>query len=240
MENVGRVSNLTFLDTSALLLSASDRRGPRPRAAPPVPVPNLTKKSRGRRVPTKIPPSNGDSVALDGSTPSVASRVYVCKVENCGKCFNRGEHLKRHIRSIHTYEKRELSYSLLRCDVGLTMNQLSNANMPVAASSSTDTTIFCSISKFTKSAMPPTTQTRARDHKFRLPIHHLFNCISNLTFLTLLAFGLRLIQSHHLDSPTIATTPLRQNPNLDPLAQVALLPLTWRYRPYEPNFPIHL
>jgi len=32
-------------------------------------------------------------------------RVYVCKVEDCGKCFSRGEHLKRHIRSIHTHEK---------------------------------------------------------------------------------------------------------------------------------------
>ncbi|CAE6387143.1 unnamed protein product [Rhizoctonia solani] len=51
----------------------------RTRTAAPVPVEGLTKKSRGRRVPT----------AVDG----------------CGKCFHRGEHLKRHIRSIHTNER---------------------------------------------------------------------------------------------------------------------------------------
>jgi len=33
------------------------------------------------------------------------ARMYTCKVPGCGKCFARGEHLKRHVRSIHTYEK---------------------------------------------------------------------------------------------------------------------------------------
>ncbi|KAF8210802.1 hypothetical protein K438DRAFT_2046526 [Mycena galopus ATCC 62051] len=32
-------------------------------------------------------------------------RGFVCTVDGCGKCFVRGEHLKRHVRSIHTYEK---------------------------------------------------------------------------------------------------------------------------------------
>jgi uncharacterized Zn-finger protein len=36
-----------------------------------------------------------------------SARMYLCDVEGCGKCFARGEHLKRHVRSIHTYEKRE-------------------------------------------------------------------------------------------------------------------------------------
>ena len=31
----------------------------------------------------------------------------MCKVNGCNKCFARGEHLKRHVRSIHTNEKRE-------------------------------------------------------------------------------------------------------------------------------------
>ncbi|KAG6878024.1 hypothetical protein C0993_000564 [Termitomyces sp. T159_Od127] len=70
------------------------------RANLPVPVPNLTKKSRGRRVPTKLGSEAGTPV-----NPKDATRIYVCKVENCGKCFHRGEHLKRHIRSIHTHEK---------------------------------------------------------------------------------------------------------------------------------------
>ncbi|KAG6840899.1 hypothetical protein C0991_003360 [Blastosporella zonata] len=70
------------------------------RANLPVPVPNLTKKSRGRRVPTKLA---GDPSSVN--SPKDATRMYVCKVESCGKCFHRGEHLKRHIRSIHTHEK---------------------------------------------------------------------------------------------------------------------------------------
>ena len=72
------------------------------RANLPIPVPNLTKKSRGRRVPTKL-----GNDATTPVNPKDATRIYVCKVENCGKCFHRGEHLKRHIRSIHTHEKRE-------------------------------------------------------------------------------------------------------------------------------------
>ncbi|ESK92400.1 hypothetical protein Moror_4577 [Moniliophthora roreri MCA 2997] len=68
------------------------------RATLPTPVPNLTKKSRGRRVPV--------IVNMNGNQDSNAGkRAYVCSVEGCGKCFHRGEHLKRHIRSIHTYEK---------------------------------------------------------------------------------------------------------------------------------------
>ncbi|KAI0658393.1 hypothetical protein C8Q70DRAFT_917752 [Cubamyces menziesii] len=66
------------------------------RLAPPVPVPNLTKKSRGRRVPT------AQQVGTQGGTQK---RMYMCKVPGCGKCFARGEHLKRHVRSIHTNEK---------------------------------------------------------------------------------------------------------------------------------------
>jgi C2H2 transcription facotor len=34
-------------------------------------------------------------------------RMYRCTVDGCYKCFARGEHLKRHVRSIHTNEKRE-------------------------------------------------------------------------------------------------------------------------------------
>jgi uncharacterized Zn-finger protein len=78
----------------------------------PIPVPNLTKKSRGRRVPT------ADSLATTGGRKSSPrkegeegegknARTYTCEAAGCGKCFARGEHLKRHVRSIHTYEKRQ-------------------------------------------------------------------------------------------------------------------------------------
>ncbi|KAL5494669.1 hypothetical protein ACEPAI_130 [Sanghuangporus weigelae] len=80
-------------------VSRSMVRMQRPSAPAPSPVPNLTKKSRGRRVPT----NPGIVVTPDGSARR--TRGYTCRVAGCGKCFARGEHLKRHIRSIHTNEK---------------------------------------------------------------------------------------------------------------------------------------
>lgn len=65
----------------------------------PVPIPNLIKKSRGRRVPTEA-----ETDELNGGSSS-KTRMFRCDVLGCGKCFLRGEHLKRHIRSIHTHEK---------------------------------------------------------------------------------------------------------------------------------------
>ncbi|KAL9716672.1 hypothetical protein Ac2012v2_001124 [Leucoagaricus gongylophorus] len=88
---------LTFLEGTVFSGCAPERRGPRSRATLPVPVPNLTKKSRGRHVPTQE--------AADAPIDAKDKRMYVCNVEGCGKCFHRGEHLKRHIRSIHTHEK---------------------------------------------------------------------------------------------------------------------------------------
>ncbi|KAK0501026.1 hypothetical protein EDD18DRAFT_1147061 [Armillaria luteobubalina] len=90
-------NNVTFLDGLDDSTVPTERRGPRSRANLPVPVPNLTKKSRGRRVPT--------TVVLQPEDLKKDKRTYVCSVEGCGKCFHRGEHLKRHIRSIHTHEK---------------------------------------------------------------------------------------------------------------------------------------
>ncbi|KAJ3564437.1 hypothetical protein NP233_g8295 [Leucocoprinus birnbaumii] len=68
----------------------------------PVPIPHLIKKSRGRKVPY-----------VAGSSKKKGSdeewkRMFVCEVPGCGKCFVRGEHLKRHVRSIHTHDKRTL------------------------------------------------------------------------------------------------------------------------------------
>lgn len=40
-----------------------------------------------------------------GSAGGNGGRSFVCQVPGCGKCFVRGEHLKRHVRSIHTNEK---------------------------------------------------------------------------------------------------------------------------------------
>ena len=72
------------------------------RLSAPVPVPNLTKKSRGRRVPTA-------PVFMVQGGVQKNMRMYKCVVDGCNKCFARGEHLKRHVRSIHTNEKREFA-----------------------------------------------------------------------------------------------------------------------------------
>jgi hypothetical protein len=92
--------------TSSVSLSSGSGsvRAPRPcRLSAPVPVPNLTKKSRGRRVPTA-------PVFMVQGGVQKNMRMYRCNVEGCYKCFARGEHLKRHVRSIHTNEKRTLSH----------------------------------------------------------------------------------------------------------------------------------
>lgn len=44
-------------------------------------------------------------------TPSGENRTFICVVPGCGKCFVRSEHLKRHVRSIHTHDKREFFWS---------------------------------------------------------------------------------------------------------------------------------
>lgn len=49
-------------------------------------------RTRGRRV---------------SNIPNHGIRMFACKIEGCGKVFKRSEHLKRHIRSIHTMEKRK-------------------------------------------------------------------------------------------------------------------------------------
>jgi hypothetical protein len=80
--------------------SGSVRASRSGRMGAPVPVPNLTKKSRGRRVPTA-------PVFIVQGGVQKNMRMYRCTVDGCYKCFARGEHLKRHVRSIHTNEKRE-------------------------------------------------------------------------------------------------------------------------------------
>lgn len=59
------------------------------------------KRSRGRRV----------SCNPDNS----GCKVFTCRFEDCGKIFKRSEHLKRHVRSIHTMEKRKFIVTFNCC-----------------------------------------------------------------------------------------------------------------------------
>ncbi|PCH34403.1 hypothetical protein WOLCODRAFT_135696 [Wolfiporia cocos MD-104 SS10] len=58
----------------------------------PKPVPGVTKKEKGRKP------------ATVKTGPKKNGYTYTCKAEGCGKIFGRSEHLKRHIRSVHTHE----------------------------------------------------------------------------------------------------------------------------------------
>ncbi|KAG8711542.1 hypothetical protein FRC08_015762 [Ceratobasidium sp. 394] len=96
---VASISPPPHVDFDIQISSTGNVRMPRScRSTVPVPIPNLTKKSRGRRVPTK-------PVVAPVTGIGKSARTFTCSVDGCGKCFNRGEHLKRHIRSIHTDEK---------------------------------------------------------------------------------------------------------------------------------------
>ncbi|KAJ2914036.1 hypothetical protein MD484_g6363, partial [Candolleomyces efflorescens] len=49
--------------------------------------------------------TRGRKTSTPYSLAEGGKRSYMCEVPGCGKCFVRGEHLKRHVRSIHTYDK---------------------------------------------------------------------------------------------------------------------------------------
>lgn len=101
--SVKRASKSPLISASDLCPGPSGKSKKNARTLPiPVPIPNLTKKSRGRRVPTVQTISN---CARGQRDAGLSARIYLCDVSGCGKCFARGEHLKRHIRSIHTHEK---------------------------------------------------------------------------------------------------------------------------------------
>ncbi|KAH7104960.1 hypothetical protein BKA62DRAFT_431226 [Auriculariales sp. MPI-PUGE-AT-0066] len=101
---------------------ASPRPAMYTKPSDPVPVPNLTKKSRGRAVPTT------PFVIEAGITKQL--RLYTCTVNGCGKCFARGEHLKRHIRSIHTRE-RPFACSVPGCGKGFSRHDNLKQHMRV-------------------------------------------------------------------------------------------------------------
>ncbi|KAL4078877.1 hypothetical protein V8B97DRAFT_1864981 [Scleroderma yunnanense] len=67
-----------------------------------MPASHLMKKSRGRKVPTNIPTGSRDGGPSIGQRDD-KDRRHVCGY--CGGQFKRGEHLKRHVRSIHTDER---------------------------------------------------------------------------------------------------------------------------------------
>jgi uncharacterized C2H2 Zn-finger protein len=136
----------------------------------PIPVPNLTKKSRGRGVPTIATLEmtgrgrGGQTFSEDDYTESGkrrnGARLYTCKVPGCGKCFARGEHLKRHVRSIHTYEKRasDLSFSSSHPDADALMStQRTSAHILVVGKTSAVTITLANTCECTRTTCRPRT-----------------------------------------------------------------------------------
>lgn len=74
-------------DIYAAVIAATTTRIPGP-----IPIPSLTKKHRGRAVAK-------DPKRID------ANVVHVCPIDSCGACFKRKEHVKRHVRGIHSVDK---------------------------------------------------------------------------------------------------------------------------------------
>ena len=68
-----------------------------------VPTNNRSRKRRKTTTSPSLASVHGPGPVVDDGL----ERSYVCVVPGCGKCFVRGEHLKRHVRSIHTHEKRK-------------------------------------------------------------------------------------------------------------------------------------
>ncbi|GAA5887238.1 hypothetical protein JCM6882_002459 [Rhodosporidiobolus microsporus] len=75
-----------------------------------------TKRSRGRRPPStpdldvdvedpNADPTEAQLEYVGRTKTGKPKKIFLCKVPGCGKCFKRSEHLKRHVRSIHTNEK---------------------------------------------------------------------------------------------------------------------------------------
>ncbi|KIL62641.1 hypothetical protein M378DRAFT_80917 [Amanita muscaria Koide BX008] len=65
----------------------------------------LPTSRRGRRRAAVGGSAGTTSDGFQAQVPTGEDRSFVCVVPGCGKCFVRAEHLKRHVRSIHTEDK---------------------------------------------------------------------------------------------------------------------------------------
>ncbi|KAI5885003.1 uncharacterized protein SCHCODRAFT_02594118 [Schizophyllum commune H4-8] len=112
--------------SAAHALRALEKDAPSPkrrRAGPSIPEPkkSATKSSRGRKVPS-VSTRNGGLAASNlgeslgaarggtlrgrgGGSVGSGKRQFRCVAEGCGKLFVRKEHLKRHVKSLHTEDK---------------------------------------------------------------------------------------------------------------------------------------
>ncbi|KIK29723.1 hypothetical protein PISMIDRAFT_671661 [Pisolithus microcarpus 441] len=61
--------------------------------------PSINKRSRGRQVPVS---PDGKPVKVQCKNGVIKARHFICPYPGCAKTFSRNEHVKRHIRCLHT------------------------------------------------------------------------------------------------------------------------------------------
>ncbi|KAF9141936.1 hypothetical protein BGX30_003745 [Mortierella sp. GBA39] len=83
-------SRLSSVGGAAMVPSLSSTSISSETSSSAFPSPSLATKARTRRA----------SLSPDGTT-----RVFTCMIDACSRQFKRSEHLKRHVRSVHTQEK---------------------------------------------------------------------------------------------------------------------------------------
>ena len=114
--------------SAARALRELEKDAPSPkrrRVGPTIPEPKRSapKSSRGRKVPSVSTRNGGLAASNSGESLSASrggtsrgrgggsagsgKRQFRCTAEGCGKLFVRKEHLKRHVKSLHTEDKRE-------------------------------------------------------------------------------------------------------------------------------------
>ncbi|GAA6009383.1 hypothetical protein JCM11491_004301 [Sporobolomyces phaffii] len=93
------------LDFDSLPTKAS--RGRKPLTVPELELAHATATAAGGEGGRGTHASDDARVEATAGTDKngKAKKVWLCKVKDCGRVFKRGEHLQRHVRSIHTGEK---------------------------------------------------------------------------------------------------------------------------------------
>lgn len=90
------------------LTSSNNTRQPSPKS-PSIPssTPPLLQPAHSSVIASHPHRSRRPPVRTSTSRSIKEKRTFACQADDCGKVFKRSEHLKRHIRSIHTNEKRK-------------------------------------------------------------------------------------------------------------------------------------
>lgn len=112
--NHSKISSRPFLvDPDYSRLPTKRSRGRRPPISPDLglPIPDghlsigLQSVPGGQAFDPNLNPNAETVKYCELTKTGKPKKIFICQVKGCGKCFKRSEHLKRHVRSIHTNDK---------------------------------------------------------------------------------------------------------------------------------------